>query len=269
MGLLASHGFSYAERGWPVFPISRDKRPLVRHEEEGKGGLHLATLDEVTLALWDEQFPTANIALATGRVSGIVVIDCDGGEGIQNFTDLISRVMFEKPNTLMAASGGGGRHFFFIHPGAKIISRPLRLGDRKYLTGVDVRGDGGSIILPPSIHRSGEHYKWLNDIPMENFPVGLLAYCTNTKMPEHREKYRVAGDIDQAVAKHIEAVVVAPEGARNHELNRAAFIVSLIARDMRDDPMRYLDQLVNAGVSAGLDRIEARKTALSGLRGGS
>ncbi len=253
---------------WPIFPVSQNKVPCI------KGGCHAASSDFDTIAAWGIEFPNANYALATGHVSGVVVVDCDGAEGIQNFADFMARITFDMPDTLMAESGGGGRHFFFKHPGAKIKTRPLRIGrapgtgKANYLGNVDIRGDGGSIILPPAIHKSGRRYKWLNSKPMQIFPIVLLPYCTDIDKPEdlRRPKNYRTKDVAEAIVKHLNAAALAGEGERNHVLNRSAFIVGKIAREAGEDPYDFENDLIAAGMAAGLQRHEARATVRSGLR---
>jgi len=89
------------------------------------------------------------LGIATGAVSGVVVLDSDpadhgGEESIKEY---------EIPTTLTAKSGGNGRHCYFKHPGQDVISSTNVFGK-----GVDVRGDGGYIIVAPSSHRSGGVY---------------------------------------------------------------------------------------------------------------
>lgn len=90
-----------------------------------------------------------NVGTVTGRVSGIVVVDADGKTGIENV-----RKLGLEP-TLTARTGGGGRHYFYLY-------RYPTATKAKIIDGVDIRGDGGYVVLPPSLHRSGNHYEWLS-----------------------------------------------------------------------------------------------------------
>ncbi len=105
-----------------------------------------ATLEQV--ARWFREKPHANVAIITGRVSGIVVADADGEEGV---AELRRRGL---PKTPTARSGSGGLHAYLRHPG-----RPT--GNRKLVGIGDLKADGGYVIAPPSRHVCGGRYEWL------------------------------------------------------------------------------------------------------------
>lgn len=159
----------YLSLGWSIFPvhtIADGRCTCVKGIECGKNsgkhpritnGVNGASSDEQTVRAWWTQWPGSNIGLACGRQSGVIVIDIDprhGGfesmEEYESFNDV--------PPTLAAASGGGGMHLFFSYPRD---GHPI--GNRTdWLPGVDVRSDGGYVILAPSRHISGANYSWTN-----------------------------------------------------------------------------------------------------------
>ncbi len=152
----------YAGRGWLVLPIhsvldglcgcgnaqcdSPGKHPRTTH------GLSDATTDPITVRAWWDQWPDANLAVCTGPTSGIVAVDVDSYKGV---TDEAVDAL-ELPQTLSATTGGGGQHFLFRHPGVYVKCN----NDGKLGTGIDFKGDGGYIIVPPSHHASGGDYYW-------------------------------------------------------------------------------------------------------------
>jgi len=163
----------YASRGWRVFPV---------HCAEGYGinrltcscgdlecgspakhprterGLSDATTDETTIRGWWRKWPTASVAIATGEGFG-VVLDVDAGKG---GTESLARLMDEHgelPETLEAETGGGGLHIIMAHPGRKVRNSVGRAGWLNE-AGLDIRGDGGYIVAPPSNHMSGRRYAW-------------------------------------------------------------------------------------------------------------
>lgn len=147
------HALKYISIGWRVFPINKDKRPLTSN------GFKDATNDEKRVRAWWKKHPHAGIGVATGKVSGIVVLDADlqKEEAQENLAHLIkTRGSFEQ--TVVAQSGGGGLHFYFKHPGSdiKVSNAQNFMG----FHGIDVRGDGGYIIVPPTLHKSGNKYSW-------------------------------------------------------------------------------------------------------------
>ncbi len=127
------------------------KRPLVDWKTYQEGPAHADQIDE-----WWTRWPEANIGIVTGAVSGIVVIDADGPKGLASLQSL------GPISTWVSKTGReeGGLHVFFRHPGPDVrISNTA--GRLPRLPGIDVRGDGGYVIVPPSRHRSGRAYAWV------------------------------------------------------------------------------------------------------------
>jgi Bifunctional DNA primase/polymerase, N-terminal len=142
---------AYAGRGWPVFPC-RGKRPHV------KNGLHDAATDRLTVERWWTRiWPGANVAIRAGSESGLLVLDVDGEAGADALAAL-EREHAELGATVECLTGGGGRHLYFAHPGGELRNSAGRLAP-----GLDVRGDGGYVIAPPSRHSSGGRYEWSVD----------------------------------------------------------------------------------------------------------
>lgn len=151
-----------AEAGYSVFPIHainedgictclNPKCPnAAKHPLTGSGFLD-ATVNIRTIRGWFERWPFANIGIATGERSGIVVLDIDGSAGYQSLGSL------PLPNTPSVATGrvDGGIHYYFKWPGYAIKSAI------KIESGLDIRGDGGYVIAPPSIHKTGNKYYWV------------------------------------------------------------------------------------------------------------
>jgi len=142
--------------GMPVFPVGRDKKPLVAWKQYQE---RLPIEEEVKT--WWNQHPYANIGLTTGHLSGLIVVDPDSQEATRAFKENYP----EAKETLQAQTGReGARHFYFIHePGITNDAGKL-LGP-----GIDVRGEGGYVVVPPSIHANGKSYQWLN----KNKPIAL------------------------------------------------------------------------------------------------
>ena len=177
---LARAALDYARRGLHVFPVwgvgadgkclcgkPTCERDIGKHPIPSNG-LHAATTDLETIRAWWKTHPQANIAIRTGDVSDLTVIDIDGDEGFATFNQLIAEK--GEPMTPIAATGSGkGSHFFFRYNSA-LASAANVLGP-----GVDVRNDGGYVVAAPSRHRSGGEYKWLRnlDTPLAPLPKHL------------------------------------------------------------------------------------------------
>ncbi len=188
-GPPVAHALTYAHRGWPVLPLHRPtpsgcsckdadcaspgKHPRTRH------GLADATTDPRRVAGWWRRWPDANIGVATGGDAGIVVIDVDPPDGEPS----LQRLAADRPlpDTLTARTGSGGRHLVFAYPQAGHSVRN-RAGMRP---GLDVRGDGGYVVVPPSAHASGRAYAWLEqDLPPAQLPGWLLAQISLPRLAE-------------------------------------------------------------------------------------
>ncbi|MFA6459203.1 MAG: bifunctional DNA primase/polymerase [Candidatus Paceibacterota bacterium] len=134
----------YQSVGMSIIPTGADKRPLIQWGPYQK--IH-ATVEEIKA--WWKQWPQANPALVTGKVSGIVALDLDAKYGR-------TAKEFSIPATASAKSGNGGEHFFFNYPNKPVLSKSAISGQ-----GVDMRGDGGYILLAPSVNSGGGQYEWL------------------------------------------------------------------------------------------------------------
>lgn len=130
---------AYAQRGWQAFPLKpRDKIPFVKWAD-------VATCDEAMLTGWFDNYPDANIGIACGQRSGIVVLDVDAGHGgYESLTKLIEKYG-ALPETPVSKTGSGGEHIIFKYPaGVDIRNSAGKLGP-----GLDVRANGGYIVAPP------------------------------------------------------------------------------------------------------------------------
>ena len=112
---------------------------------------HRADADRVRR--WWSVWPLANVGIVTGAVSGLVVLDVDPRHGGGDSLATLEAVHGPLPHTVEALTGGGGQHLYFCHPGVTVPSRPVA-------PGLDVKGDGGLVVAPPSVHVSGRPYAW-------------------------------------------------------------------------------------------------------------
>jgi hypothetical protein len=166
---LLSAALRYAGQGWPVFPCRpRRKEPATRH------GLQDATTDTGLISGWWGQWPDANVAIRTGVESGLVVLDVDGEDGAESLRAL-AREHGELPRTATVRTPRGGLHFYFAHPGGTVRNSAGRLG-----VGLDVRGDGGYVVAPPSTDPAGRRYDPVQRVPVAAAPAYLVAEAERT-----------------------------------------------------------------------------------------
>lgn len=150
---LLEAALKYAKMGWAVFPCSPEtKKPLTPH------GCKDAKKDLGAIRAWWQRYPNASVAVATGSMSNLIMIDEDldeieGKDGPHNMM-LWERDNGDLPDTVVVITGRGGRHRYFKYYKDDIRNRAGIIKD------VDVRGEGGYAILPPSHHPNGTIYEW-------------------------------------------------------------------------------------------------------------
>ena len=141
----------YVSKGWRVLPVkTKSKLPAISDWP------NQASIDPVFLNEWFGNGNGYNIGILTGERSGIFALDIDprnGGD--ESLFSLISE-FGALPHTVEAITGGGGSHILFKHPGYKISNSAQKLG-----SGLDIKADGGYILVAPSIHdKTGKTYEW-------------------------------------------------------------------------------------------------------------
>lgn len=242
----------YAEHGWPVVPLHfmKDGRcscGRVRCESPGKHpttkhGPKDASRNEIQLDHWWNRRPEANIGIRTGVNTGIVVIDVDPRHGGDEALAELVREHGELPATVEALTGGGGRHLVFKHPGGTVRNRS------NMRPGIDVRGDGGYIVAPPSNHASGGQYRWRDghgphEATPAEMPAWLLALVTR-------------GNLEDANADAAPVVAQAPTPPAvltNERATRALAAMRGLRADDHKDGSRRLFAAASIAVRFDLD----------------
>ncbi len=193
----------YLLRGWSVIPVRpRDKRPAIRWLEFQQ---RLASMKEIRS--WFTRWPDANVGIVTGSLSGLIVIDIDPKHGGDQSLAVLEERHGSLPNTVESLTGGGGRHIYFAHPGG-IIHNQAGLAP-----GIDLRGDGGYAVAPPSIHSSGRQYVW---IPSHEPNTTKLALMPDWLLTEVDASYRQIGHPMSYWRQLVKEGV--PQGQRNNTM---------------------------------------------------
>lgn len=198
----------YAARGWRVVPIIPGrKHPGLDAWQEA------ATTDPDIIRQWWQRWPTHGVGIATGAGSGIFVLDVDNGpgkDGDESLADL-QATYGPLPETVEVITGSGGRHLYYRVPEGVDIrnDQAARLG-----VGLDIRGDGGQVVAPPTIHPSGRRYEWEASNPddVADAPGWLIDLLTRT--PEggaRRERAPRRDDHDDLPGTWFETTVTWPE----------------------------------------------------------
>lgn len=264
---LLPEALRYAERGWAVFPLT-GKVPRTPR------GVLDATTNAVTISEWWERWPDAGIGLACGGASGVWVLDLDGQEAADRFVAL--QVEHGDIPKTAAVRTGRGWHLYFASPST---GEEIRNSASRVAPGIDVRGTGGYVVLPPSLHPSGIRYEWLpgrGPDAVRGAPFWLVR-LTGKKPSERTGDVHTLPRIPMGggmraryVMRAIESECVelakTPEGARNDRLNLAAFAVARFVASGDFDRIGAMKMLTLAARYCGLSEQEAEATILSAFK---
>ena len=228
MADMGSAALDYAAHGLAVFPlVPRRKEPACEH------GVKDATLDAAEIEkAWGDQ-PDMNVAIACGAASGglmVIDIDVDDSTGKDGMEHLLAweRGHGELPETASVVTGRGGMHLYYR------VDGPVKNSVNEEL-GIDIRGDGGYVMAPPSIHPNGRRVEWEND--PEEFGIAeadanVLAFVESVRpsgFGERRKKFDIR-------RKH-------SRGGRNNALFRA--LCSVRSQNGDDDYVKAFATIYN------------------------
>jgi len=248
---LLRAALEYAARGWPVFPCKPGgKEPLT-----SRGHIDAST-DPRRITAWWNRWPHANIGVPTGERSGLLVLDVDHPAGL----DALEAEHGGLTATRTHATGNGGMHHLYRYPGGG--EREIRNSAGKLAPGLDVRGEGGYVIAPPSATR--RPYELLDDLPPVDLPEWLLEALMHKPGPRSGRpggRIRSTGG-DLRAGEDLAAI---PEGQRNWTLYRLA--CSMRARGADEASMVCELEGINASrCSPPLGADELRKICTSAVR---
>ena len=271
----------YADHGWPVLPLHApvgrgcscslaDCGALGKHPRTRRG-LHEATTDVDQVRAWWNRWPSANIGVTTGAASGLLVVDVDLPHGPASLARLEAE-HGKLPPTCEQRTGSGGRQLLFALPEAEVGNRAA------VLPGIDVRGDGGYVVVPPSQHASGDRYEWVERVAPAEPPDWLVSLLDRTRhqapqpdgrpllpwQPRSRHEHYAAAALRRELARLAAAI----EGTRNATLNRAAFSLGQLVAAGLLDHNHVATELERVAEHIGLGATEIRRTVASGLSAG-
>lgn len=259
---IIAGALALASHGWPVFPCrSGSKAPATAN------GFKDASTDPEQIKAMFSRPGARLIGIPTGEWSGLIAIDVDL-HGESNGTAWYNENIDAMPPTLTHLTLNGGCHLIFRKPdGVTIKNSTARLAK-----GVDVRGDGGYIIAPPS-----PGYSIINDLPPGEMPDWLIKACLpperertiSTPAPSKAPPERADRWAQAALDRECGAVMRAPEGTRNDRLNVAAVKLGSIIGSGSLSRSTVERALTQAAISAGLDPAETAATIRSGIEHGT
>jgi putative DNA primase/helicase len=288
---MLDHALDYASRGYAVFPCKADKTPYTLK------GVKDASTDPDLIRQWWMRWPHAMIGMAMGKLSGIWVLDPDapkgdGPDGRANWRRLVTENGGGSCLTQTNNTPGGGQHLLFAYDDARPINNSR--GDLKGL-GIDVRGNGGYIIAPPSINGEGLAYEIEQPMrPIAPAPDWLYEMILTTKAPPlptstHAAQPSIRQQAfdnvvqlqtanrnertysESALNRECDALAAIRKGSRNEALNTAALKLGQLVGPGRLEEGEVRSRLEQACVANGLEadgKAAVLKTINSGLYDG-
>jgi Bifunctional DNA primase/polymerase, N-terminal/Protein of unknown function (DUF3631)/Primase C terminal 1 (PriCT-1) len=157
--------YNAAARGWRLHPLKpHSKMPWLKNWQ------HLASDDPQQFDSWLREYPQCNLAVVCGSASGVWVLDVDGEQGDAAIRELRLQHGGDWLQTLTCITGRG-RHLYYAWP----PGHEIRNSAGKLAQGLDVRGDNGYALIPPSTNESGHTYQWVDaTTPIGEAPPWLL-----------------------------------------------------------------------------------------------
>ncbi|MEO5807723.1 phage/plasmid primase, P4 family [Devosia sp.] len=203
----------------PVFGITNGICTCAKGSACQKPGKHPIINDWVSLASkskaqiiqWWSDHPSANVGVATGEKSGVLVLDIDPKNGGTDSLESAIKLLGKLPETPTVNTGGGGKHYYFRYPTVGVKTSRTAFGP-----GIDVQSNGAYVVAPPSRHVSGEAYKWqaehnFGELSLAELPDAWLNRLSSTAERAKKIKPDSAGTPSAYV-----------EGGRNDGLTRLA-----------------------------------------------
>lgn len=259
MTALLESALAYAARRWRVFPVhtprGADGGPLQEGESavrcscgrptcedigkhpRTRQGVKDASTDESIVQAWWTRWTDANIGIATG--SGLAVLDIDGPEELQRFQGLIGK--HGTIETTAVVKTGRGLHFYFQG----------ELERSRKVDGLLLRGEGGYVIAPPSIHRSGVQYQWVTGEKLAELPGWFLELGASGESRPAGLSLAALGPrpafmngAHHGLAERVEHSIITPYTA--HEHARISAALQAIPADCERDPWLHVGMALHA-----------------------
>ncbi|OGK19952.1 hypothetical protein A3C23_04600 [Candidatus Roizmanbacteria bacterium RIFCSPHIGHO2_02_FULL_37_13b] len=202
---LSEQALNLLERyGWSIIPIGSDKRPLIAWKPYQKIKPTPKEIEQ-----WFAIDPNANIGVVTGAISDLTIIDIDPRH---NGTDK----SFRNLKTIAVKTGGGGYHYYFKYE--KGIKNGAGLKP-----GIDIRSEGGYVVVPPSLHQSGNYYEWIQS-PENTAPLPIPDFVKSWIKQSKKQTSSNTGSLNKSILQGVS------EGQRN---NSAASVIGKLFNSLK------------------------------------
>ena len=256
----------------PVFPCGPDKRPLTKH------GFKDASRDPAHIDRWWAQHPNAMVGMPTGEASGIWAVDVDVADckqGMQTLAGLGWRLE-DVGQTAVTGTATGGLHILYKW----VEDAPVRNSASAIGPDIDVRGEGGYLIMPGSRLADGRRYTWENPpglFPVVDAPPDVLAAALRAcglgpkpfdEIPKERAGDGSTGYGLTALRDECSRLAAAVPGTRNDTLNRAAFRMGQLVAIKQLAEAAARQGLLEAALACGLAAEDGKDAVLKTLESG-
>jgi len=238
------NALKYADRGYSVIPVQKDKKPFVKWSKFQK---EKATPEQIRQ--WWSDFPGANIGIVTGEISGLTILDPDTKSGIDALNDLLP----ENLTTPVANTPNGGQHYYFKYV-------PDLPNKARVLTDTDIRNDGGYIVAVPGENGNGKKYAWvdglsLSDVVPAQMPEKLSRTIASSsehinkgikdKSPYRGNQQNQQNQAQQIESNRINRIKSFDKGQRDESIFHAG--ICLKKGGMEDDKLLECLQIIGLG----------------------
>lgn len=261
---LKAAAHDYAKRGWRVLPlyhvVDTDTGPVCTCKDGSackNAGKHPnikkwqdnASRSGSDIETWWGERPRSGVGIATGEQSGVFGLDVDPDNGGLETLAALEAKHGKLPYTYTVRTGSGGKHLYFTWPGFAVTNSAGKLG-----AGLDIRGNGGQLVAPPSQSGKGGYVVSV-DAPVADAPAWLLDLLRPAE-PRTTGGVPVSTEVANhyaaaALAAELDRVRTAPEGTQNNTLNTAAFSLGTLVAVGALDRRHVFEELIAASRDSG------------------
>ena len=201
------------------------KHPRLREWEKR------ASKDPAVIRGWWKRWPEANVGVKTGPASGVIVVDVDPERGGEETLRSFEVEKGPLPETWRSLTGGNGLHVWTKHPGGELHDRVLG-------PGLEVRANGGQVVAPGSLHRSGRVYRWEFGFDPRSTALGVPPPWLLEALAPNGKDWEGDGDDPPAVERVPVGILLrnALHRAERDGRNNAGFWLACQLRDNRYSP---------------------------------
>ncbi len=276
------------EMGWHVFPLRPGTNGYFASNDDpawtqarGGGGFYWGTTDRVKIDAWSRLWPKANIALRTGELSGVVVLDMDFGKDGSNTQEAVDMLAdrgyrFPAPNVI-ARTPSGGTHWYYrcigpLKSSASQLGSQLMGGRKSY---IDIRADGGLAILPPTRVENKGEYTWelppwdengrpKRLVPLPRWIMEMMRPAVTPQLRSELKPYTppARSSLREIPDWRLKKVAETPP---NTQRNETLFRQAAQAADWGHSEAEIVSKFTEAGLACGLDADEVRKSIAQAL----